>query len=310
MSKPSEIAKRKKQLGLAGGHSRRGVGPGVATAEYTENIILTRQYRNFIYELEEIDPIRGKWQISVIQEPDGMGDESLKLESFPAFDDPDDADEFIQGQIDEALIEIAEEDLVPPPREPERFEGPGTPLTSEEFLDITQRGRGRARRAAAGVKKRTRRKLSEKAEVVAEQFRRVYDPKRPAHENINRLSSRIQELKDELNLTVDPSWRHKIRNRIDELQDMIRLLSEGKRPKSNPTKEEHKKIGRKFLKQSEVEWDKYVESQKPKDLLKAYECLVLAKQEAKFGKDKAAHDQAKKGVNAARAEIMWFIEND
>lgn len=290
-----------------GGFSRRG-GAGVSTPQYTDNVILTRQYKRFVYELEEIDPSRSKWEISIIREPDDLGDESLKLEKFPIFNDPDDADDFIQRQIDEVLMELGKESLPPPSRRPpEVFEGPGTELTDEEFLDFTQRGRGRLRRKAQRESKRRRRQLSERAERAAESFQKVYDPRLPAHENINRISARIQELKDELKLTVDSSWRMKIRERIDELQDMINLVSSGKRPRQNPTKEEHKKIGRKFLKESEKAWDKYIDTQDPRDLMKAYEALVLAKQEAKFGKDRAASEQAKKGINAARAELMYFI---
>lgn len=76
-----------------------------------------------------------------------------------------------------------------------------------------------------------------------------------------------------------------------------------KRSKKNPTPQTHQKIGTNFLKKSEKAWGKYCKSLKTKDLLDAYEDLILAKQELGYAGDKSGVDQARAGLLSARDEL-------
>lgn len=76
-----------------------------------------------------------------------------------------------------------------------------------------------------------------------------------------------------------------------------------KRSKKNPTAEVHQKLGTGFLKKSEKAWDRYCNTLKTNDLLKAYENLVLAEQELGYAKDKNGLAQARAGLKSARDEL-------
>lgn len=79
--------------------------------------------------------------------------------------------------------------------------------------------------------------------------------------------------------------------------------SKKKGSKKNPTKETHQKLGTGFLNKSEKSWAQYCKTLKIKDLLIAYENLILSEQELGYAKDKNGLAQARAGLKAARDEL-------
>ncbi len=77
-----------------------------------------------------------------------------------------------------------------------------------------------------------------------------------------------------------------------------------KRPNpSNPSTKIHQQIGIKFLKKSEKCLNRYKKSFKMKDLLDAYEDLIIAQEEFRHAKDKKYLAQSRSGLKAVRAKL-------
>lgn len=72
----------------------------------------------------------------------------------------------------------------------------------------------------------------------------------------------------------------------------------------NPTAEVHQEMGEGFLAESEKLWESYCNKKSHKTLLDAYRALELSCQEFEYTGDKKRMKQAKKGIRAARAEIL------
>jgi len=73
--------------------------------------------------------------------------------------------------------------------------------------------------------------------------------------------------------------------------------------KSNPTEGQHKKLGQKHLERSQKSWEKYRQSDNPKDLFDAYKYLELAHENFKQANNKDGTVQAKEGLRVVRAEM-------
>lgn len=114
-------------------------------------------------------------------------------------------------------------------------------------------------------------------------------------------------------LTEDGDGRKRMLDMSRQLREEIVLIMEnaGGSPISpinvdfteNPTSMRHLKIGRAALKKSEKDWDTYLKRGSKKALLTAYESMLLAKTELKYGGDAAGVRQANTGLKIARAEL-------
>ncbi len=107
-----------------------------------------------------------------------------------------------------------------------------------------------------------------------------------------------------------------VNKRIIELRDAIVSLMEAQESEEiieaayevNPPKAVHQKNGAQFLSKSEKAWNRYCEKLQTKDLLAAYENLVLAEQELGYAKDRERLKQVQAGLKSARAELASHLK--
>ena len=107
-----------------------------------------------------------------------------------------------------------------------------------------------------------------------------------------------------------------VNTRIIELRDAIVSLMEAQESEEiieaayevNPPKAVHQKNGAQFLSKSEKAWNRYCEKLQTKDLLDAYENLVLAEQELGYANDKEGLKQTRAGLKSARAELASHLK--
>lgn len=202
--------------------SRRGAGAGAQVSEFTENVIISRGYRGYSFEVEEILP--GKWEATITYEPiiAMAGGPTAKGESFPVTGDPDLLIAKVKSKIDETLSWYAERGIEP---------GRSKKKKTERRATRRQRSRRGARREA------------EQAEAEAEEFagraasaghfaksyaQYGYDPTAPRSVNIRNMQSKISELRDELRVTRDQYAKRELQEIVDTANSMLRRLKSGK----------------------------------------------------------------------------------
>ena len=134
---------------------------------------------------------------------------------------------------------------------------------------------------------------------------------KPKFDALMRAYDSLENARANFALADMPEESKMANTRIIQVRDTITSMMEAQGPEDyidaayeeNPSKTGHQKNGTKFLNKSEKAWDKYCDGLQSKDLLCAYECLILAEQELGYAKDKNGLKQVKVGMKASRSEL-------
>lgn len=139
---------------------------------------------------------------------------------------------------------------------------------------------------------------------------------RPKFGALMRAYDALENARANFSLSDQEREARAVNKRIIELRDAIVSLMEAQESEeiieaayeANPSRAVHQKNGAQFLSKSEKAWNRYCDKLQTKDLLDAYENLVLAEQELGYAKDKEGLRQAKAGLKSARAELARHLK--
>lgn len=213
--------------------TRRGAGPGTQTVETTENILIRKGYRGYSYELEEITPNR--WEVALTYEPIDVleGQPSVKDVSFEIFNDPDVASRRVKREIDKVLTWFDRHDIQPrrtkrKASKKKKAGRPGSRVVGTQVVPSGREARRLAEQEAIDVDIRAGR--SARAERIRSYEHLGYDPRAGKRDNLERMTARIEELRDEMRVTRDVDVRKEMGDTIDVIKSMIRRVRAGKDP--------------------------------------------------------------------------------
>ena len=233
--------------------SRRGAGPGTQTVETTENVLIRKGYRGYSYELEEITPNR--WEVALTYEPIDVleGQPSVKDTTFEIFKDPDVASRRVKREIDKVLAWFDRHGIQPrrTTRKASKKKKPSRGVSRVVGTQVVPSGR-EARRLAEqeAIDADVRAGRSARAGRIRSHEHLGYDPRAGKGANLDRMTARIEELRDEMRVTRDAEVRKEMGDTIDVIKSMIRRIRAGKDPIEKAKREKRLSKGEREMAES------------------------------------------------------------
>jgi hypothetical protein len=224
------------------------MGAGSQIAEYTENVIISRGYRGYSFEVEEIAP--GKWDATVTYEPitSISGGPTVKGTEFPVTSDPDLLISKVKERIDETLTWYAEKGI-----QPRRTSG-RKPTPRRGVGRAASRRGERIEAEQEEIEAEARAETAEAAERFARSYVQFgYDPDASKAQNIRNMEAKISALRDEIRVTRDPGARRDLSELVDTIASMVKRMKSGKsafastRQRRNPAVKKPRRLTRKQL---------------------------------------------------------------